>query len=117
MFDRYRRSHFFCALSKHFEVSSCESIKKTKPDNTRNWNLLVGLPALGYRRKISSVSHTILISHDSTHDSPTKNLKLEIGVIVVLVLQVWCRYTINTTKSPCPKFDYKASCNHLLVNN
>jgi hypothetical protein len=28
---------------------------------------------------------------DSTDESLTKNLKLEIGVYVVLVLQVWCR--------------------------
>jgi hypothetical protein len=42
-----------------------------------------------YRKEIpQKMYHTITLKHDSTHDSPHKNLKLEIGYYVVLVLHI-----------------------------
>ena len=37
----------------------------------------------------------LTIIQDSTHDSLNKNLELEIGVYVVLVLQLWCRFKLE----------------------
>jgi hypothetical protein len=54
-------------------------------------DLLRGIASSKKRSLI--VSSMLKIIQDSTHDSLNKNLKLEIGVYVVLVLQVWCRWT------------------------
>jgi hypothetical protein len=53
---------------------------------------------------------------DSAHESLTKIRKLKIGVYV-LVLQVYYVYRVHTTKSYSPKSNYKASCDHLLIEN
>jgi hypothetical protein len=76
-----------CALSKQFEVWFCEFIlKKTQAIFATGyfvWDCEL------YGREIAKpVSYMIMIIQDSTHESLTKNLKLEIGVYVECCLSI-----------------------------
>jgi hypothetical protein len=80
------------------EVCIDDGIEIRLDPQTANWNdSIIGNDSI--------ILRSVLYwgEQDSAHESLTKNRKLEIGVYVSVVLQVYSVDRVHTTRVPCPK--------------